>query len=214
MMSYNSLQYIAIGDSLTAGIGIPFLNSGFPEFYRKLSEHTLEKRIYLHKFGKSGATTGDILNMLDSPTVRRAIKCANIITITAGGNDLINVAKNLLRHNDKKSVIHAMQQSQENYSKIIKKIQIIDKENPSILRLMNLYNPFPHIPVADEAIKTFNIAISRFAKQQNIKVADVYHVFSDKEKALLSKDGVHPNQEGYHQMALTFSKLGYAPLEY
>ena len=34
--------------------------------------------------------------MLNAPIVREAVKCANVITITGGGNDLINAAKEFL----------------------------------------------------------------------------------------------------------------------
>jgi len=209
-MDFNPSRYLAIGDSLTVGIGVPFLDPGFVEYYRGLSQQILKKSIFYQKHARSGATTEDILIMLHFPIVTEAINCADIITITAGGDDLINAAKEFLINKNEESVSHAINQSQNNYSKILERIRHLDKQDQYILRLTNLYNPFPDIPIADEAIKAFNTSINRFGLEMNVKVADLYSIFKGNEKALLSKGGVHPNGEGYYQMALALSRLGYS----
>lgn len=75
-----------------------------------------------------------------------------------------------------------------------------------------MYNPFPNIPTSEEGIKTFNSLIDNFSQYKNVKVADIYSIFKGNEKALLTRDGIHPNSRGYYQMALAFHKLGYFPL--
>ncbi|QFF99223.1 spore gernimation protein [Psychrobacillus glaciei] len=212
-MDFNPLRYLAIGDSLTVGIGVPFLDRGFVEYYRGMSQQILKKSILYQKYARSGATTEDVLRTLHFPIVTEAVNCADIITITAGGDDLINAAKEFLINKNEESVSHAINQSQNNYSKIVERIRQLDKQDQYILRLTNLYNPFPDIPIADEGIKAFNSLINRFGLEMNVKVADLYSVFKGNEKALLSKGGVHPNGEGYYQMALALSRLGYSPLE-
>ncbi|MFF2449736.1 GDSL-type esterase/lipase family protein [Neobacillus sp. NPDC058068] len=211
-MDFNHLRYLAIGDSLTVGIGIPVLDPGFVENYRYLSQKILKKRIYLQKYAWSGATTKDVLFMLNAPLVTEAVNCANIITITAGGDDLINAAKGYLINKNEESISQAIKQSGNNISKIVEKIHHLDKQDKYILRIMNLYNPFINIPIADEAIRAFNSLINRFGRELNVKIADIYSVFKGNEKVLLSSGGVHPNSRGYYQMALAFSRLGYSPL--
>lgn len=95
-MDFNPLRYLAIGDSLTVGIGVPLMDPGFVEYYRDLSQQILKKPILYQKYARSGATTEDVLNFTYSPFVMEAVKCANIITITAGGDDLINAAKGFI----------------------------------------------------------------------------------------------------------------------
>lgn len=211
-MDCNHLHYLAIGDSLTVGIGIPVLDPGFVENYRYLSQKILKKRIYLQKYAWSGATTKDVLSKLNAPIVTEAVNCANIITITAGGDDLINAAKGFIKNKNEESISQAIKQSGNNISKIVEKIHHLDKQDKYILRLMNLYNPFIDIPIADEAIRAFNSLINSFGRELNVKVADIYSVFKGNEKVLLSSGGVHPNSKGYYQMALAFSRLGYSPL--
>ncbi|MFJ7952543.1 GDSL-type esterase/lipase family protein [Lysinibacillus sp. NPDC096418] len=212
-MDCNPLCYLAIGDSLTVGIGVPFLDPGYVEHYRALSQRILKRRIIYKKYARSGATTEDVLTMLYSPIVTEAIKCANIITITAGGNDLINAAKEFLRNKDEKIISQAIKQLEDNYSKILERIHLLDKQDKYIIRLTNLYNPFPEIPLADEGIKAFNLLMNGFSRKMNVKVADIYSVFKGNEEAFLSKGGVHPNGKGYYHMALALSRLGYSPLE-
>lgn len=212
-MNFNPLRYLAIGDSLTVGIGVPFLDPGFVEYYRGQSQQILNRPIFYQKYARSGVTTEDILKMFYSPIVKGAVNCANIITLTAGGNDLINAAKEYLRNKDEKIISQAVKQAGNNYSKILERIHQLDKQDQYIIRLTNLYNPFPEIPIADEGIKAFNSLMSGFGREMNVKVADIYSVFKGNEEAFLSKGGVHPNSKGYYQMALALSRLGYSPLE-
>jgi len=209
-MDSNHLRYLAIGDSLTVGIGVPFMDPGFVEYYRCLSQQILKKRISYQKFARSGATTEDVLKMFNTPIVTEAVNCANIITITAGGNDLINAAKAFLINKNEESIARAIKQSGKNISKIVDRIHHLDKQDKYILRLQNLYNPFSDIPIADEGIRAFNSLIKSFGRELNVKVADIYSVFKGNEKAFISSGGVHPNSRGYYQMALALSKLGYS----
>ncbi|MFJ6266685.1 GDSL-type esterase/lipase family protein [Lysinibacillus xylanilyticus] len=211
-MDFNHLRYLAIGDSLTVGIGVPFLDPGYVEYYRCLSQQILKKRISYQKHARSGATTEDVLRMLNAPIVTDAVKCANIITITAGGDDLINAAKEFLINKNEEIISRAIKQAGKNISKILEKIHHLDKQDKYILRLQNLYNPFSDIPIADEGIRAFNSLINSFGREMNVKVADIYSVFKGNEKAFISSGGVHPNSRGYYQMALALSKLGYSPL--
>ncbi|MBS4201268.1 spore gernimation protein [Bacillus sp. FJAT-49732] len=212
-MDCNPLRYLAIGDSLTIGIGVPFLDPGFVEYFRGLSQQMLKRYISYQKYARSGATTKDVLAMLHSPNVMEAVKHADIITITAGGDDLINAAKRFLTNKNDKSVAQAIQQSRDHYVKILERLHRLDKQEHYMIRLTNLYNPFPDIPIAEAGIKEYNSMIQSFSSEKNVKVADIYSIFKRKEKVLLSHGGIHPNSKGYYQMALAISRLGYSPLE-
>ncbi|HHW38332.1 MAG TPA: spore gernimation protein [Bacillales bacterium] len=211
-MNFNLFRYLALGDSLTVGVGVPIWDPGFVEYYRGVSQRIIKEPLLYQKYAISGATTEDVLNFTYSQIVTEAIKCANIITITAGGDDLINAARQFIMDENKEDILHAIKQSQKNYINLLERIHRMDKQDKYIIRLMTLYNPFPDIPVVDEAIKRFNVLIKSFGRETNVKVADIYSVFKGNEQGLLSKGGVHPNSKGYYQMALDFSRLGYSPL--
>lgn len=211
-MDHYPLHYLALGDSLTFGIGVPAFDDGFVERYACLSQQTLKRRIQYKKHTWPGATTKDVLSMLSSPTVIEAMKSANIITLTAGGNDLINAAKKFAQNRHEKLITDALEQTQNNYIKIIEKIHNVEKQKEFIIRLMNLYNPFPEIAVADQGVQMFNSLMKRFSADKHVKVADVYPIFKGNERELLSKGGIHPNRMGYERMASAFHALGYFPL--
>ncbi|MRX73911.1 spore gernimation protein [Bacillus lacus] len=208
------LDYIALGDSLTVGTGVPFWQQGFAERYLVESRRVLCRPVRFYKFAKNGATAGEILEISKSPCVEKAIREADIITITAGGNDLIRAARLFLQTKEIGILNKALKECTVNISALLTHIDalIAECEGPYIIRMINLYNPFSGTPQADSGVQKFNQHINSFSSYKNVKVADIYSVFKGREKELLSEDGIHPNARGYSLMEKTVSALGYSPL--
>ncbi|RYM06205.1 hypothetical protein EWH99_03745 [Sporolactobacillus sp. THM7-7] len=78
--------YVALGDSLTVGVGSTLFLPDFVAHYRKTLETVLRQPVGLRVLAKNGATTEDILYALQHPEVEKTIREADVITITAGGN--------------------------------------------------------------------------------------------------------------------------------
>jgi lysophospholipase L1-like esterase len=87
------LTYVALGDSLTVGVGASFLAPGFVARYVRLTEKELNKYVFADIYAKSGIETGGVLSIVESPALHEKIKRANMITISARGNDLIHASK-------------------------------------------------------------------------------------------------------------------------
>jgi lysophospholipase L1-like esterase len=207
-----SLLYVALGNSLTSSIGAGF-SSGFVQRYHQFAKQRLNKRISLQVFARPGATTGDILRMVQHPGVSRAIQQASIITLSAGGNDLIQSARVYSRTNDQRVLKEALNQCRENMADILKEIGQIksDVDAPIIIRLVDLYNPLPDQELADKWVRLFNKHLSSFTNGQ-IAITNVYSAFKGKEDQFLSSDRIHPNSEGYQIIAEELKRLGYSPL--
>lgn len=78
-------SYVALGDSISAGYGLSEGELSFPE---RLAQST---RYALADFSSSdGVTSQALLETLSQPEVADAVKNADVITITVGGNDLMN----------------------------------------------------------------------------------------------------------------------------
>jgi lysophospholipase L1-like esterase len=215
MQGFNrALEYIAIGDSLTAGVGTPLFEHGFVERYAKFAQEDLSKRIHLFKFAHSGATSKEILSMLSQRCTEKAVKQADLITITAGGNDLIQSAKEYLQTENKEILVDSLKSSIHTISSIVKRVDelVTDCEGPFIIRIANLYNPFPPINIADQWVRTFNNHLKQAATSPNVKIVDLYSVFKGKEDLLLSRDGIHPNTRGYTLIVEAFRNYDYRPL--
>ena len=76
-----SSSYVALGDSITTGYGLGEGEQSFAEIVAKEKGYTLNDDL-----ATDGATSGDLLGVVTD----QALKNADLITITIGGNDLMN----------------------------------------------------------------------------------------------------------------------------
>jgi len=207
------LRYCAIGDSLTVGIGSTYFVKGFITKYLWLLRKSLDKPIVPYIYGKSGATTANILKMLHHPFVKEGIIRSNIITLTAGGNDLIDAAQAFLKNKNEKDFFLAVDHGKKNLASIMETIlNMKTGEEPFIIRMMNLYDPFENIPGTDKWVEAYNQGIEQLSSPPMIKVANVHDRFKGKTNELLAIDHVHPNNRGYEVIAEELFKLGIGPL--
>ncbi|RBW67863.1 GDSL-type esterase/lipase family protein [Bacillus taeanensis] len=209
------LRYTAIGDSLSVGVGASLFSPGFVERYLHLAENKLQKQIDVMKFAETGATTEDVLKSLDLPFVEEEIKNSEMITITAGGNDLIDVAEKFLETKDEQVLLQALTNCRKNMSSILKKIHQLKSQSADLyfIRLVNLYNPFPDRKEAVKWVRAFNKHLESFSRLKGVSVAKIDQAFQGNEERFLSFDGVHPNDFGYDKIAEVLNELGYAPLD-
>ena len=212
-MEKRHINYCGLGDSLTVGVGSNIFEKGFIGRYLFLTRKAFNQPIAPAVFARVGATTGDILKSFEHPLVCKTIKEAEIITITAGGNDLIDAAEQFLQDKKEEDFFIALESGKKNLSNIIQQIMTFKREaEPYIIRMINLYNPFPELKGSDKWVEAFNHDIERLANPPVIRVADIHDLFLGKEKELLANDHVHPNTKGYHLIANSLHQLGYEPL--
>lgn len=77
--------YVALGDSITAGYGLAEDEPSFPEIIAE------DRGAQLCDFGQpEGWTSAKLLKQLQTPEVAAAVASADIVTITIGGNDLMD----------------------------------------------------------------------------------------------------------------------------
>lgn len=195
-------SYVAIGDSLTVGVGARLFGGGFAERYQWMLEKKTQASVELSVFAKSGLTTDQILQLFKRSDVRRAIAPADIITITGCGNDLVQAVQQYEEGEDEKKLLQATLHCQANFSKMIQEIAHIKRgQQPYCVYLMNLYNPFPQIPIAERWLQQYNHQLRLFAANPHVEVVDVYRAFEGHERDYLSIDQFHPNHKGYEAMA-------------
>jgi lysophospholipase L1-like esterase len=209
-----SYSYIALGDSLTVGIGASIFLPGFVQRYQILAISELQEPVYVQTFAHPGFQSLDVLLELNNDLLMEQIKYADIITITAGGNDLIQAARKFEEDQNEEDFSIALKRCMDNYWKIIKTINTLknDSVNPYIIRLIDLYNPFPENPLAEKWIKKFNLQLKNFVKVPYISVVQIDRVFKGHETDYLSIDGIHPNDRGYEKIAEALHYSGYGEL--
>lgn len=196
-------SYVAIGDSLTVGVGARLFGGGFAERFVTMVEKRLHMPIELSVFAKSGLTTEEILRLFKRSDVRRAIAQADIITITGCGNDLVQAVQQYEEGEDEKKLLQASMHCQANFHNMIQEIAHIKRgqHQPYCIYLLNLYNPFPQIPIAERWLQKYNQHLRLLAADPHVEVVDIYHVFEGHGRDYLAIDQFHPNHKGYQAMA-------------
>ncbi|MCZ8519253.1 MULTISPECIES: SGNH/GDSL hydrolase family protein [Paenibacillus] len=206
------IRYVALGDSLTAGRGAYF-SGGLVAAYGHLAEKALNRPLERKAVGISGATTGELLGLLEqSPRIRYMVGEAELLTLTAGGNDLIDAAKLYAVDRNAGRLAKALDRCHEDYRELLQAIRRLKNgSGPYVIRAALLYNPLPSVPEAAEWVKRCNRLLGSLAGG-SVQFASVYALFEGRERELLSADGIHPNAKGYQVIAEQLHRLGYGAL--
>jgi len=191
--------YTALGDSLTVGKG-DFFRAGFVTHYANLIEKSIHQKVSLNIQAQSGITSSQFIQKLQNRETRRAIAEADFITITLGGNDLLQA----LRFHDLHMVEKSLKLFSQNMNFILKEIHNIKsyvRKRHCSIQLIGLYNPVPQLPYSHFIIQRYNQALHAFTST-HVSYVDVYNAFRQQPANLLATDG-HPNHLGHKLIAET-----------
>lgn len=181
-----SLTYVAIGDSLSAGVGVDSYVQSFPYlFAQKISQKNTVK-VNLVPSALPGARSVYVLDNLIEPAIK---KNPDIITLFIGVND---VHGNI-----------STKEFKTNYENILQKLT---KETKAKIYVINL--PYigtkdliktPYQYYFDMRTKKFNTVIKDLASKYDVKYIDLYGGFSEQNtnKEYYASDLFHPNEKGY-----------------
>lgn len=224
--SSSHLDYVALGDSIPAGYGVA-AGSEYPDLIAaELSDQGVLGNF--DNFAASGWTSQDVLDNLADQT--QAIRHSEILTITAGANDVLPSLE-LLNDADPSNDITAMQaitaaigpldptdpnygngSVHENISGIITAIKSVNKND--VIYVMGYYDPFAAWPPSDSKtlaeflIAALNANLQKAAAENGaIYVPTTFNPAglnpADPDHYLLV-DLVHPNALGQTVLATYF----------
>lgn len=203
---YNAPKYVALGDSLTVGLGALW-GCGYTRLYYKWLASCMKYRALRYcNLGVNGWTSDNLLYAIKhNCNYRSAIMSAAIITLDIGGNDI-------LRHKYSPAQLqHAAKCFQYNLYSILHEIRCLNSCAP--IYLMDIYNPYPQChplhEIAEAWVTQFNsiiwntLVISDF---QIAGIASAYKAFKGNEHryTFIQYDNVHPNTLGYRAMYESF----------
>ncbi|QIL46620.1 lipase [Vagococcus coleopterorum] len=157
------VEFVAIGDSLTEGVGDTTEEGGYVPLLKKaLIEETVLKSVGTENFGKKGDTTKQIIDRIGSDLgIQKAIKSADFITLTVGGNDLMAViTKELTNHLDKETFVEPGKKYIADLTELYEMIRQFNPNAP--IYQLGIYNPF-NLSFSD--ISEFKDIVTNWDKQ-------------------------------------------------
>ncbi|PWK14342.1 GDSL-type esterase/lipase family protein [Tumebacillus permanentifrigoris] len=200
------VDYVAIGDSITAGWGSPAIDgmrrNGFAsQLHRQLLTRGPAD---LHNLGVPGLTSGQFLFLLDHwPEASAVIKHADLITLSLGGNDIIWT--DYKSPGDTAKMRDALSKYEGNIEAILAKIR--DQNPAARLFVLEVYNPFSPDDSRHQALSEYiqwaNESIAMAANTHEATVVPTASLFLDHEKEYinLANNDIHPNVAGHTRIA-------------
>ncbi|EIQ82277.1 SGNH/GDSL hydrolase family protein [Streptococcus canis] len=218
-----AINYVAIGDSLTEGVGdltnqggfVPLLSSDMGEYFRAKVSH--------QNYGVSGNTSQQILDrMTKEKEIKTALKEADVMTLTVGGNDVMAVIRKHLADLQVSSFKKPARQYQERLRKILDLARKDNKDLP--IFVIGIYNPFylnfPELTDMQKVIDDWNDKTKEVLEEYDhvyfVPINDLLYkgvngqegiVQSSGDQttvvndALFTGDHFHPNNTGYQIMS-------------
>lgn len=191
------LNYVALGDSLTEGVGDDTHKGGFVPIVADLLQNKYQlTSIEFDNFGKAGDRSDQILKRLrKNEKMQKTLSSANIITLTCGGNDLLKVIREHIFSLKEKTFVKPQKQYQKQLTQLIQEIRKYNPKAP--IYLLGIYNPFylnfPEFTQMQEIVTNWNDAsqqtVATFKKVYFIPINDVLFKGDD------SQVGIVDNQQ-------------------
>lgn len=199
------IQYLALGDSLTRGVGDETRNYGYTvRLQNELEKWPMIESAELDNRGKNGRRSDQLLDLLQRGHYDEELAEADLISISIGGNDVMKIVKNNLFKMTKSMFDKELPRFNNRYEQVIEEIRKINTDAPIIL--VGFYNPFSivldEVTPFDPIINEWNSTIEQLAvKDGKACYVSVEDLFVSNEDMVYHVDFFHPNSTGYDRMA-------------
>lgn len=200
-----SLFYLALGDSLTRGIGDEESRYGWTG---RLADEMVRwpaiSSVELDNRGKNGRRSDQLLKLLEKGHYDEQLQKADLLSISIGGNDVMKVIKkDLFSLNSTTPFEQELEEYRTRYEAIIRYIRAHNAEAP--LMILGFYNPFTLITDEhnsfNDMMKRFNSVMESQALQDvNACFIPVDDLFLTNDDLVYHTDFFHPNAQGYDNM--------------
>ena len=223
-------NYVAIGDSLTEGVGDTTNQGGFVSLLSQSLTDTYDYKVTYSNYGVSGNTSKQILRrMKRKAVIQKSLAKADMMTLTVGGNDVMAVIRKNLANLSVSSFTKPAKSYQKRLRQIIELARADNEDLP--IYILGIYNPFylnfPDMTEMQEIVDNWNDATESVTEEYDnvyfVPINDALYKGIDGEEgivstsgdqttvindALFSGDHFHPNNIGYQIMSdVTMEKI-------
>ncbi|MDE5764510.1 MAG: SGNH/GDSL hydrolase family protein [Ruminococcus sp.] len=231
---------VFLGDSIAAGYGLDGYTStdnySCSDSYANIlkSRYTTELNgLYVHNmqnFAVSGATSSDLLELLNSGTIDSALAGADAVVVSIGGNDLLHIMFDMLKNlgvtaenrtinisefdlfgmaSSLLSMDSDIDEALSGFEINLQKIsEVLNEKTDGRIYVQTLYNPLETfsdvqaiVDFSDQKIDRFNEIIETGSAEYS--VIDVASGFKGRcaELTRISEIDIHPNEKGHAEIA-------------
>lgn len=205
--------YIALGDSLAAGqTPASQIDAGYADLIAQELGRNQPVAFFSKDLAFPGFTTADVLDRIEADETQEILASANIITLSAGANDLLrlvqaNPADGSLRFERIQSDF-ALNKARQNISRILE--QLTESAPDADVYVMGYYFAYPHARDSQKAgiaeqLNVLNQILEKEAVKAGATFVAVDKAFGENAVSKVPNPGdVHPSFEGYQAMANQF----------
>ncbi|WP_409022523.1 SGNH/GDSL hydrolase family protein [Dellaglioa sp. P0083] len=166
-----ALKLVSLGDSLTQGVGDETNKGGFVSLITEKINTDKNMKVTASNFGLSGDRSDQIYSRLKKqPKMQKTLKKANVITLTVGGNDLLQVIQKNILSNDTDKLNKAIDTEKMTYTKNLNDLfkEIRKYNNSAPIYVIGVYNPFyvyfPEMSSMKTIVKSWNNVTNKVVK--------------------------------------------------
>lgn len=197
------LTFVGLGDSLTRGVG-DATGLGYLGNIENKLEAAYDIEVKLDNFGKRGQRSDQLIKALEDEEVLDALAKADVIFMTIGANDVMQVFKNHFFHLEIPLFEKQSEQFRDHLREIFLSIREVNRSAP--IYMVGIFNPFiqyfADITEIEEVIRIWNETSADVVSQiGNSHFVSIHTIFSGSEAVLLDDDYFHPNTNGYRLIA-------------
>ncbi|WP_336636896.1 SGNH/GDSL hydrolase family protein [Lysinibacillus fusiformis] len=208
-------SYVVIGDSLAAG-QTPFqqIDAGYSDLIAMRLQSMDQLKFYTKELAFPGFTTANVLESIKTEEARDLLANATLVTVSAGANDLLS----LVRLNPTAGTLTFSQLQADYALNIVRKnmVAILDELGElapkAQVYVVGYYFAYPAVHLTQKEgtnaqLVKLNTILQQQAELAGAVYVNVYDSFGlNATNYLPNYADVHPNMEGYRQMANAFLK--------
>lgn len=203
--SEETFKVLALGDSLTVGVGDEDKQHGYVgRLAESMEQWPAITKVETDNRGKKGRKSDKLLKLLERGHYDEELAAVQLVTMTMGGNDVMKIVRKDLLSLKRKKFDKEREAFSLRYAKIIENIRLRNDEVPLVL--IGFYNPFSIVTEEDnefdKIITEWNVEIEKIASEDvnacYVNVADLFE--SNEEIVVYHSDFFHPNASGYEKM--------------
>lgn len=182
----STVRLVALGDSLTQGVGDQQKRGGYTGRIQTMIHQKDHVKVIMHNYGLAGDRSDQIeKRLINSSAQQQQVKRAQAITLTVGGNDLLQTLTKNVTITKQSRLNRQLDQAERTYAqKLTRLLDTIRKYNGDApIYLYSIYNPvyvyFANVRQLTNAVDDWNTTTQQTVKKyQRLYVVDINRALS------------------------------------